>query len=467
MQRLSTGSRFAGPGDEPALQSFVTKLDSQIRGMNQAITGVNTAKGVTLQAEDALAGIADVAIRLKDLALQATNENLTSAERSVINAEASDLLAAFSDLTDNTTFNGQKLLDGNYGPISVQTGANAGNSFSFSIGDARTTSTGGLAIYSSAQGAISAPISNLSINGVSIGASTEDGVSTLRASNSALAIVNAINEKSAETGVTAEVVTTERTVTTDFSGASSYGGTFASGDLEINNVTITGTISSTGDFISRINDYSSSTGVRAETGSASGEVVLIAEDGRNIVVNLTGASTQNVYDVFDLTENTSIFKSAITALSTGAQGKVLTGAIEIYSSSAISISGGSNVSSSIGFAPGNYTVVSGTNTANIDLSTAENADRALKILDATIDDISTLRAEIGAVHDRLDITAETLLQSSNSLEDTKTAVGGTDFANEIAKLVSAQLLQDANIASLTQANSQASVVSDLLSSLRD
>jgi flagellin len=383
-----------------------------------------------------------------------------------LQSEASDLLQELQSISVDTEFNGRSLLNGSFGTQSVQIGYRAGDTLSFSIGYARSSSLGKLAIYSGSQNSLAAIGSSaataLTLNGVSIGASTSDGVSISGDSGSALALATAINLKANETNVNAEALATEVTLYIDSFGGS-YTGTFGTGDFYLNDTAITGSIASAGDLVAAINNQTSETGVVAEL-DGTGNVVMTASDGRNIALTLSNSTGNDVYHIFNISANNAsgIFAvTASTSLSVGSDDFV-TGAIQLYSSKQILISGGASVSASIGIATGAKALVSGTSATNVTLSSASNATQAIKILDAVIDDISTLRAEIGAVHSRLDYRAAMLIDQQFGLEDAKTRIGGTDFALEVAKLTAAQILQNSGLAALAQANVQRSTVQSLL-----
>lgn len=467
LTRLSTGQRLVRPSDDPATSSFLSRLNSQLRGLSAASQNVNRTQGVTSTADAALSNMQDIAVRLREIAVEAANNSLSEAERDLLQEEAGELLQEFQSIPLDTTFDGTKLLDGTFGPVSVQVGPNAGSSFSFSIGDARASQLGKLAIYSGAQGSVAAigtgASTALTLNGVAIGASTSDGLSTMGASASGLAVANAINLKANDTGVRAEALATEATIYIDgFGGA--YSGTFSAGNFVLNDVDITGSISNVGELVDAINDKSSETGVTAEVDS-NGDITLIASDGRNIALEISNGTTNAVYDIFNITENQASGLFEATISDAGGSSQYVSGAIQLYSSKSIMISGGATVSASLGIASGLKSLVAGTSATNISVDSEDDAEQAIKILDSVIADISTLRAEIGAVHSRLDMRSAFLVDTQTALEDTKFDVGGIDFALEIANLASAQLLQDASIASLTQANVSRSTVSRLLQGL--
>jgi len=463
--RLSTGDRLVRPSDDLAAFSVVSSLNTQLRGLTQASKNVNVAQGVVTTADTALANMEDLAYQIRDLALQAADASLSSEERTNLNAAAQELLSEFASIPLQTGFNGRALFNGTYS-ASLLTGPNADSVMSFSIGDARASSLGKLAIYSGAQGSVAAIGASagtvLTLNGVSIGASTDDGVSIVNSTGSSLAVANAINQKSSETGVSAEALETQVTLYIDSFGGS-YTGTLALGDLYINDTAILGSIGSVGELVSAINDATDESGVSAAV-DTSGNVVLTAADGRNIAFTISNSSGNAAYQIFNISANNAsgIFAVTVsTSLSTGSDDSV-SGAIRLYSSKSIIIGGGATVSASLGISSGYKNLVDGTSAVNINIGSEDNALQSLKILDSVIADISTLRAEIGGVHSRLDSRAALLLESQITLDEAKTSIGGTDFALEIAKLTSAQILQNAGLAALTQANISQSTVQGLL-----
>ncbi len=466
LQRIASGEKLVRPSDDTVTYGVLTRLNSQLRGLTEASKNVNLVQGYTASAETALDTMQEIAAQLKELALQAADDALTTEERALIEEEAAELLDELSSIPLETSFNNQKLLNGTFGPHSVQIGADPESVMSFSFGDARATALGKLAIYSGAQNSVAAfgtsGSTALTLNGVSIGASVDDGLSTAGETGSALAVANAINEYSSETGVTAEALATTVTLYIDgFSGG--YSGTLALGDLYINDAAILGSVDTVGELVSAINDQSDVTGVIAEV-DGSGNVTLTAEDGRNINLVISNSTGNNAYQIFNVTANnaTGLFSGSVTSTLSAGGNDYVTGAIQLYSSRQITIGGGATVSASLGISSGYKNLVDGTAAVNIDLSSEDDAKQSLKILDAVIDDISTLRAEIGAIHSRLDSRAAMLIDQQVSLDEAKTRIGGTDFALEIAKLTAAQLLQDASLSALTQANISRSTAARLL-----
>ncbi len=207
LQRLSSGLRINGAKDDAAGLAISNRLTAQIRGTT--VAGRNAGDGISLAqtAEGALNSMRDSLQRIRELALQSANGSNTDLERSSLQEEVEQLKSEIASISEKTSFNGQKLLDGSFEGKTFQTGANVGDTINVSIAKV-TEETLGTALSngistSSTSGAMAA--GDLTINGVAVGAATasSDGASTNQAARSAIAVAAAINEVSDQTGVMA------------------------------------------------------------------------------------------------------------------------------------------------------------------------------------------------------------------------------------------------------------------------
>jgi len=108
------------------------------------------------------------------------------------------------------------------------------------------------------------------------------------------------------------------------------------------------------------------------------------------------------------------------------------------------------------------TVSSLDDVGSIDISTQEGANAALSVLDGGLAAISDSRADLGATMNRFESTMNNL---NNVVENTTAArsrITDADFAKETAALSRAQVLQQASMAMLAQANQQPQQVLSLL-----
>lgn len=95
-----------------------------------------------------------------------------------------------------------------------------------------------------------------------------------------------------------------------------------------------------------------------------------------------------------------------------------------------------------------------TATGTVDVTSAGTASAALTNIDTDIDLVSTNRATFGAVQNRFEAVITNLTNYSENLAAARSRVQDADFAAETANLTRAQILQQAGVAMLAQANTQ-------------
>ena len=98
----------------------------------------------------------------------------------------------------------------------------------------------------------------------------------------------------------------------------------------------------------------------------------------------------------------------------------------------------------------------------IDVTTAEHAGRSLEMIDKALSTISSARADLGAVQNRLDSTISNLENVSQNLSASNSRIQDADFAAETSKMSKAQILQQAGTSMLSQANASTQNVLSLL-----
>lgn len=98
----------------------------------------------------------------------------------------------------------------------------------------------------------------------------------------------------------------------------------------------------------------------------------------------------------------------------------------------------------------------------LDISTREGADRAMIAVDYAIDSINGFRAELGAVQNRFESTIQNLSTTSENLSASNSRIRDADFAAETAELARTQVLQQAGLSVLAQANARPQQVLQLL-----
>ncbi|HEV8329971.1 MAG TPA: flagellin [Steroidobacteraceae bacterium] len=133
LQRLSSGLRINSAKDDAAGLAIAERFTTQIRGLNQAARNANDGISLAQTGEGALAEITNNLQRIRELAVQAANSTNSVSDRDALNQEVEQRLAEIERVASQTSFNGQKILDGSFGTAAFQVGANAGETISIGL----------------------------------------------------------------------------------------------------------------------------------------------------------------------------------------------------------------------------------------------------------------------------------------------------------------------------------------------
>lgn len=147
-ERLSSGQRINSAKDDAAGLAISNRMTSQVRGLDQAIRNANDGVSLIQTAEGALQETTNILQRMRELAVQSSNGIYTNGDRATLNAENKQLVAELDRIAKSTSFNGQNLLDGSLGNVSLQVGSQANQTISFSIKamDAKTLGMGSTSV---------------------------------------------------------------------------------------------------------------------------------------------------------------------------------------------------------------------------------------------------------------------------------------------------------------------------------
>ena len=142
MEQLSSGKRINSASDDAAGLSIATRMESQVRGLHQAMRNAADGQSMVDTAEGAMDEISSMLQRMRELSLQSASDTMNADDRVNLNAEIDQLIAEIDRVTDTTTFNGKNLLDGTAGSQTLQIGNLSGETLSFSIGNMSSTALG-------------------------------------------------------------------------------------------------------------------------------------------------------------------------------------------------------------------------------------------------------------------------------------------------------------------------------------
>ncbi len=106
--------------------------------------------------------------------------------------------------------------------------------------------------------------------------------------------------------------------------------------------------------------------------------------------------------------------------------------------------------------------VNQTKLSSLSIDTVANSNTAINTVDAALAQVNTLRAQLGATQNRFASTVSNLQTTSQNISAARSRIQDTDFAAETANLTRSQILQQAGVAMLSQANALPNLVLSLL-----
>jgi len=438
MERLSSGLRINSARDDAAGLAIANRFTARSEGL--AVATRNASDGISLAqtAEGALQEVTDNLLRMRELAVQSANGTLSAADRTALQTEMTQLTNEIDRVATASNFNGINLLDGTFTAQTFQVGAEATSTVQMAaIASARSTALGqfqGVTYTNQGIGTATNTGSALSV--------TIDGTTTALGTveNSASAVAAALNAAGIGFVATADSLTVAGSTTT------TAGALNAAESFTINGVSISVTNSAVAQTnrdraVEAINAQSAATGVTAADDGTG--VALTAADGRNIIV---AAGTGAVAD-YGLAVGTT--GSTLDITYTAPAGT--TGTVAFTNATGTS------------FDPADATIAAtGTALNALSIATQGGATTAITAIDAALASIDTSRAGLGATQSRFDSVVSSTMVARESAEASRSRIMDADFAVETANMTKGQILQQAGISVLAQANAMPQQVLSLL-----
>jgi len=122
IERLSSGSQINSAKDDAAGQAIANRMTSQIKGLEQASSNANDGISLAQTTEGALDQVNDNLQRVRELTVQASNGTNSKSDLESIQNEIGQRLGEINRISDQTSFNGTKVLDGSKTTIDIQVG---------------------------------------------------------------------------------------------------------------------------------------------------------------------------------------------------------------------------------------------------------------------------------------------------------------------------------------------------------
>lgn len=140
LEKISSGRRINKAADDASGMMISNLLRSQANGMEQALRNVNDSVSLLQIADGALGESTNLIQNIREKAIQAANGSQTTQSRTAIQADISNSLSVLHDITQNTSYNGQKLLSGEFANKSFQVGAESYQTIDITIDNAESHS---------------------------------------------------------------------------------------------------------------------------------------------------------------------------------------------------------------------------------------------------------------------------------------------------------------------------------------
>jgi flagellin len=458
LTRLSSGLRINSAADDAAGLAISQQFTTQVNGTNQAINNANDAVSEAQTAGGALTTIVNNLQSIRTLAVEAANGSNSSSDRAALDSQVQQQIAEITQIASQTSFNGASVLSGSSGTTTYQVGANVGDTISINLSQGVQANQVGQTASSAKQVTTTALVGGLTIAvgtaaAVTVGASASYATSSPgQTADSAYAKAATINAANIS-GLKASASTTA-TETTAFSTITA-GSTGASYALSINGQAIyagtgdlaAGSTLSASQVATQINLYSAKDGNVTAAVSSSGALSLTAADGSDVVVaqTLTNAGTGGT--------------------GTGVNANIVgtnTGTVTLESNSNIQVGGTAADITALGQTAGNIAL--GTTTlASQNVLTLAGANSTIQAVDSALATVSAFQSQLGAIQNRFTAAVSNLTSTAQNLSQSRSTIQDANFAQETANLTQAQVLEQAGISVLAQANQEPQLILKLLS----
>ncbi|WP_018951968.1 flagellin [Thioalkalivibrio sp. AKL12] len=456
LERLSSGLRINSAKDDAAGLAISERFTTQIRGLNQAVRNSNDGISLAQTGEGALQEVQNNLQRIRELAVQSANATNSDSDREAINREVQQRLEEIDRVSSQTSFNGQKILDGSFGDAKFQVGANVGETIDLNLESSTRLDAIGTAASASGDltGQIVAGEDAVATTSTSSGDFTEAVVAGAGDSQFTLEVGGV---EIYDSGVDADVTVTAEMLdaglaaaATDLDNAGiSFTGSFEDGDVVFTRadgtdfgIEVTAdNLTSGGGFDG--GDFSAGTNTIDNGEEAVAADPLVLGDG-DLSIQLGDQDAVSITGTF---ESVQELADAVSSELGGVSVTVDNDTISILASDDITITG--DEAANLGFDENNE--VNGS-LADVNVLTVAASNEVILRVDSALTAVSDIRSDFGAIQNRFESTISNLTQTTENLEASRSRIRDADFASETAELTRAQILQQAGTSVLSQAN---------------
>ncbi|HEY8879597.1 MAG TPA: FliC/FljB family flagellin, partial [Roseateles sp.] len=512
IERLSSGMRINSAKDDAAGQAIANRFTANIKGLTQATRNANDGISIAQTTEGALTEVNNNLQRIRELAVQAGTGTNSASDLDSIQAEIGQRMDEINRVSQQTQFNGVKVLSADAGKLTVQVGANDGETIDIDLQEisAKTLGLDGFNVNGKGVSAnAKANVNDLTKAGATgtgpyvvttsfAKVTAEQAVDAMQDGNTAVVGATTYKYDAAAGNFTTTVAVATGAPTTAFAGTllptagNKFSGTFtgasgttdfevdsagaitiggqaaylSGGNLTTNNVgappaaTLSGLFAS-GDTTAsassvQLNGTTYNFGAAANSGFTYTKTVS-KDDVKTAVAG--AASTVNL--------GSGIFASTVTFAAAGGQSsdtymdndKEMTKTASYTTSYNVNaVNGEVTVASTTGTGKyaadvGAVAYVNSAGKLTTDTtSKGTKTSNPLAALDAALAKVDTLRGSLGAVQNRFDSVIANLGTTVVNLSSSRSRIQDADYAVEVSNMTRAQILQQAGTSVLSQAN---------------
>lgn len=497
MEKLSSGLRINRAGDDAAGLAISEKMRGQIRGLTQASRNASDGISMIQTAEGALNETQNILQRMRELSVQSSNDTNTAADRESIQKEIEQLTEEIDRIGNNTEFNTQSLLKGDGSNKLVSSGAEVK-----AMKAGSDTETEEVKLELQVTDSSKNTNSKLELNGqeIVVNINKKTGNSDAEKKEIAKELAAEIQkgiENNSELKDQYKVSVSEDKVTIEAIKGGKYEG--SQGNMKVSRVSGDATLQVVGgaaidqqgttkqgkttaataasievdfgtvgaqakDLIgkgitignSQIEFYDASKG--AYSGDAIGVDIGKALDGGAVAQAILDQAGDKISGV-NLSINTSKLKIESVEKGSKSSVKVEDGAKNEGFEATFQVGANSNQTISISIGDMRAEALG---VKDVDLTTAKGSQEATATIQAAIEKVSTERAGLGAVQNRLEYTISNLDNTTENLTSAESTLRDVDMAKEMMTFSKNNILNQAAQAMLAQANQQPQNVLSLL-----
>nr|CAJ77153.2 flagellin [Escherichia coli] len=457
IERLSSGLRINSAKDDAAGQAIANRFTANIKGLTQASRNANDGISVAQTTEGALNEINNNLQRVRELTVQATNGTNSDSDLSSIQAEITQRLEEIDRVSEQTQFNGVKVLAEN-NEMKIQVGANDGETITINLAkiDAKTLGLDGFNIDGAQKATGSDLISkfkatgtdNYQINGtdnytvnVDSGAVQNEDGDAIFVSATDGSLTTKSDTKVGGTGI-------------DATGLAKAAVSLAK-DASIKYQGITFTNKGTGAF------DGSSNGTLIANIDGKDVTFTIDATGKDATLKTSDPVYKNSAGQFTTTK---VENKAATASDLDLNNAKKVGSSLVVNGADYEVSADGKTVTGLG-----KTMYLSKSEGGSPILVKEDAAKSLQsttnpleTIDKALAKVDNLRSDLGAVQNRFDSAITNLGNTVNNLSSARSRIEDADYATEVSNMSRAQILQQAGTSVLAQANQTTQNVLSLL-----